>query len=268
MTDAYIEEIYILAREAFNAGQTRFHVHAYPFRMTADNMQRHRDSPWYPFWQRMKEGYDAFEKTGKPPIVKVCSKQYMVNVSFPGGDPAPDASCPIATKVDLAATQNIDGVPPTLLASLNKPETQGSRPPAASPAPPASSPAPAVIAASYQPAPVRPQSAPAPVASTSASTIITRPAQKPDPAMASMQPAPPPPAQTYPAPNAPGRFQVGSAQPPAKPAAVTPAPPPAGAPRDLEPDSLQKPNRSAKGGKWTTSTDTLAVGGNPPPAPQ
>ena len=35
MTDAYIEEIYILAREAFNGGQTKFHVQALPFRMTS-----------------------------------------------------------------------------------------------------------------------------------------------------------------------------------------------------------------------------------------
>ena len=124
MTDAYIEEIYILAREAFNAGQTKFHVQALPFHMTAENMQRHRDSPWYPFWVKLKEGYDAFEATGKPPIVKVCSKQYLVNVRFPGeaGDPAPDAPCPIYAKVDPAAVPGIDGVPATVLASLGKPE--------------------------------------------------------------------------------------------------------------------------------------------------
>ena len=112
MTDAYIEEIYILAREAFNAGQTKFHVQALPFRMTAENMQRHRDSPWFPFWVKLKEGYDAFEATGKPPIVKVCSKQYLVNVRFPGqaADPAPDAPCPVYAKVDPVSTPGIDGV--------------------------------------------------------------------------------------------------------------------------------------------------------------
>ena len=83
MTDAYIEEIYILAREAFNAGQTKFHVQALPFHMTVANMQRHRDSPWYPFWIKLKEKVQFLEATGRPPIVKVCSKQYLVNVSFP-----------------------------------------------------------------------------------------------------------------------------------------------------------------------------------------
>ena len=127
MTDAYIEEIYILAREAFNGGQTKFHVQALPFRMTTANMTRHRDSPWYPFWSRLKEGYDSFEATGKPPIVKVCGKQYMVNVSFPGpADPGPGAACPIYAKIDPASIQAIDGVPPTLLASLGKGETAAS----------------------------------------------------------------------------------------------------------------------------------------------
>ena len=65
MTDAYIEEIYILAREAFNAGQTKFHVQALPFRMTTWNMMRHRVNQWYPFWVKLKEGYDAFRGDGK-----------------------------------------------------------------------------------------------------------------------------------------------------------------------------------------------------------
>ena len=118
MTNSYIEEIYILAREAFAAGQTRFHVQALPFHMTASNMQRHRDSPWYHFWMRLKEGYDSFEATGRPPVVKVCSKQYMVNVSFDGQEPGPSEACPSYAKLDPASIQTIDGVPPTLVAGL------------------------------------------------------------------------------------------------------------------------------------------------------
>ena len=119
MTDAYIEEIYILAREAFNAGQTRVHVQALPFRMTAEKLVRHRDSPWYNFWVTLKEGYDAFEATGKPPIVKVCSKQYLVNVSFPG-ETRSGSPCPRYAKIDLSRTPGIDGVPQTVLANLSK----------------------------------------------------------------------------------------------------------------------------------------------------
>jgi murein L,D-transpeptidase YafK len=124
MTDAYIEEIYILAREAFDGGQTKFHVQALPFRMTEANMQKHRDSQWYPFWAKLKEGYDSFEAAGKPPVVKVCSKQYLVNVQFPGqaAEPSPEGPCPVYAKIDPAQMPGIDGVPATALASLSKPE--------------------------------------------------------------------------------------------------------------------------------------------------
>ncbi len=166
MTDAYIEEIYILAREAFNAGQTKFHVQALPFRMTTWNMMRHRLNEWYPFWVKLKEGYDAFEETGKPPIVKVCGKQYLVNVSFPGGDPAPGAPCPMYTKLNPSQMPGIDGVPQTLLASLSKGETP-SRQPKETPAPVA------VASAAPQPAPSKPQPSVAEMVDTSASAVIT-----------------------------------------------------------------------------------------------
>ena len=42
MTDGVVEEIYILAREALAGGQTAFQVQAYPFRMTAANMAKHK----------------------------------------------------------------------------------------------------------------------------------------------------------------------------------------------------------------------------------
>ena len=41
MTDALIEEIYTLAREALKGGQESFEVHAFPFRMTEANMARY-----------------------------------------------------------------------------------------------------------------------------------------------------------------------------------------------------------------------------------
>ena len=42
MTDAVVEEIYILAREALAGGQELFQVQAYPFRMTKANMAKHK----------------------------------------------------------------------------------------------------------------------------------------------------------------------------------------------------------------------------------
>ena len=79
MTDALIEEIYALARETFDGGQSSFEVHAYPFRMTDANMARHKTSKWIDFWKTLKEGHDHFETARQPPPVLVCGRQYKVN---------------------------------------------------------------------------------------------------------------------------------------------------------------------------------------------
>ena len=63
MTDALIEEIYAMARESFLGGHDSFQVHAFPFRMTDENMARYASHEAYPFWQTLKEGYDYFELT-------------------------------------------------------------------------------------------------------------------------------------------------------------------------------------------------------------
>jgi murein L,D-transpeptidase YafK len=95
MTDGVIEEIYILAREALAGGQPAFQIQAYPFRMTAANMAKHRGDQWYGFWQNLKEGYDYFQATHLPPKVDVCGKRYLINASFVGGArPDPVEACP------------------------------------------------------------------------------------------------------------------------------------------------------------------------------
>ncbi|HKJ60638.1 MAG TPA: L,D-transpeptidase family protein [Hyphomicrobiales bacterium] len=107
MTDALIEEIYALAREAFNGGQRAFHVHAFPFRMTKENMKRHRKDRWYGFWKTMKPGYDDFEKSRILPKVYVCSKQYLVNAEFiGGGSPEPAETCPAFRRVPVTPYDN------------------------------------------------------------------------------------------------------------------------------------------------------------------
>jgi murein L,D-transpeptidase YafK len=97
MTDALIEEIYAMAREAFLGGHDAFQVHAYPFRMTGANMARYANHPAYGFWKTLKEGYDYFELTRQPPAVAVCDRRYVVNVAFTGRDASrlnPEAACP------------------------------------------------------------------------------------------------------------------------------------------------------------------------------
>ena len=67
MTDEQISEIYALGRDAFFGGQKSFQVQAYPFRMTAQNMARHRNSPHLAFWKMLKKGNDHFEVTRLSP---------------------------------------------------------------------------------------------------------------------------------------------------------------------------------------------------------
>ncbi len=136
MTDALIEEIYALARDAFQGGQTKFQVHAFPFRMTAENMKRHRNSKWYGFWKTLKAGYDDFELTHVPPKVTVCSRQYLVNAEFFGhiAEPDPAATCPAYRRLPVEpfnpfgngqvmakAPQNATPVPNTRIASYAEP---------------------------------------------------------------------------------------------------------------------------------------------------
>ena len=97
MTDVLMEEIYAIARESFIGGNDTIHVHAFPFRMTDQNMARFASHEAYPFWQTMKEGYEYFEVTRKLPTVAVCNRRYVVNVALDRGDPArldPERACP------------------------------------------------------------------------------------------------------------------------------------------------------------------------------
>jgi len=96
MTDEQILEIYAFARESFRGGQRAFQIQAFPFRMTPENMARHRDNEHFAFWEMLKVGYDHFEITKRPPKVDVCDRQYVFdqipekrNASF-----IPNASCP------------------------------------------------------------------------------------------------------------------------------------------------------------------------------
>ena len=83
MTDEQIQEIYALARESFFGGQTEFQLQAFPFRMTALNMAKHRNNPNFAFWKMLKEGYDHFSATHQEPKVAVCEKRYVFDAVAP-----------------------------------------------------------------------------------------------------------------------------------------------------------------------------------------
>ncbi|QDG75501.1 murein L,D-transpeptidase family protein [Labrenzia sp. PHM005] len=81
MTDAQVTDIYALARDSFKGGQRTFQVQAFPFRMTAENMARHRNNEHIDFWRMLKTGYDHFEVTNTPPKISVCEKKYVFDAT-------------------------------------------------------------------------------------------------------------------------------------------------------------------------------------------
>jgi murein L,D-transpeptidase YafK len=103
MTDEQVAEIYALARESFFGGQASFQIQAFPFRMTPQNMARHRNSPHMAFWRMLKVGYDHFEVTRQEPKVDVCERRYVFNTESKGRY-NPTGACPaMTTPEDLQA---------------------------------------------------------------------------------------------------------------------------------------------------------------------
>lgn len=98
MTDKQMQEIFALARDAFDGGQKSFQMQILPFRMTAANLYRFRDNENMPFWRTLKEGSDHFEATLREPDVQVCNKRYVFNQvpRDPAAKFSPAEACPAA----------------------------------------------------------------------------------------------------------------------------------------------------------------------------
>ncbi|MCZ8350318.1 MAG: murein L,D-transpeptidase [Rhizobium sp.] len=94
MTDNGVAEIYALAREAFSGGQKSFQVQALPFRMTPENMAKHRNNANIAFWRNLKEGSDHFEATKQAPRVAACGRRYVFDPKEGAGPFIPGAACP------------------------------------------------------------------------------------------------------------------------------------------------------------------------------
>ena len=62
ITDAGIEEVYLLAVMARAAGQTVIPVHLFPFPLTEPELARHARSPHQAFWRGLMPGYAYFEQ--------------------------------------------------------------------------------------------------------------------------------------------------------------------------------------------------------------
>ncbi|CDG22171.1 putative L,D-transpeptidase YafK [Xenorhabdus poinarii G6] len=80
MTNRYMDEIYQYAESAFQHGQHEIKINIYPFRMTPQNMMRHRNNNNYLFWRQLQPAYAYFIQNSIPATVNVIDGQYVVNV--------------------------------------------------------------------------------------------------------------------------------------------------------------------------------------------
>ncbi len=101
MTDAQIADIYSIARESFGGGQKAIQMESLPFRMTADNLAKHRLDPNIAFWKNLKEGNDHFEVTKTEPTVGVCNRKYVFNTGASNLDAT--GPCPAVKTDELVA---------------------------------------------------------------------------------------------------------------------------------------------------------------------
>jgi len=76
MGNPNIEQIYSLVQSAIEMGQQNVAVHAVPFPMTAENIEKYNDNDHIEFWRNLKEGSDFFETNKHPPKVSVTDGEY------------------------------------------------------------------------------------------------------------------------------------------------------------------------------------------------
>ncbi|RYU74773.1 hypothetical protein EWM57_20250 [Hymenobacter persicinus] len=66
ITDALIEELYVLLVEARSAGQQDIPVHIFPFELSDGQLAKYRQHRHYAFWQSLQPGYTYFEQHHRP----------------------------------------------------------------------------------------------------------------------------------------------------------------------------------------------------------
>lgn len=100
MTDPVIAEVWRLITAAFKNGQRRFSVHAFPFRMTTENLDWYADPNWNSFWSDLKQGHDLFEQAHVPPRIATCNRRYVALAGKPGslGDVPLRENCAALTR--------------------------------------------------------------------------------------------------------------------------------------------------------------------------
>ncbi len=78
MTDAYMDEIFNYVRTAFIFGQEKVDISIYPFRMTEQNIQRHRNRPIPTSGVNCNRDIPICQNR-MPPPVSVSNGQYVLS---------------------------------------------------------------------------------------------------------------------------------------------------------------------------------------------
>jgi len=96
VTNPVNDELDKLVLRSLDAGQAYVQIHVFPFRMTSENFNRYDVPQWRDFWRNLKEGYDLFERTHRPPRISVCDNSYVFDAvsEIEGANPGPIAVCP------------------------------------------------------------------------------------------------------------------------------------------------------------------------------
>lgn len=126
MTNPVIEEIFSLTQAAIKSGQDAVQVHAFPFRMTEERLKAHALNEWYDFWRNLKDVYDSFDRTRRPPRVTVCEGRYWVDDALKPGEVAPQSPLAVCgaslaavgspnSETDSATTANLEKSSPKVV---------------------------------------------------------------------------------------------------------------------------------------------------------
>jgi len=127
VTNPVNDEIDKLVLRSIGAGQAYVPIHVFPFRMTSENFNRYDVPQWRDFWRNLKEGYDLFERTRRPPRIGVCDNSYVFDAAseIEGANPGPIAVCPRTE----AMLHDLDGLKSRVAAQMPSPPQKTTSPP-------------------------------------------------------------------------------------------------------------------------------------------
>jgi murein L,D-transpeptidase YafK len=78
LTDQDMEEVYTLVHSALSHGQANVALHIFPFEMNTLRMMTASRTSNTAFWRSLQPAWQAFERTKKPPQVRVLGRRYVV----------------------------------------------------------------------------------------------------------------------------------------------------------------------------------------------